>query len=70
MVRGIPPGPINTGIVPKTPEAPEKNYVQLLPIHRVGEPEEVAPSAVCLASDAGSYYVGQTLGPNGGDVML
>ena len=31
---------------------------------------EVVPSAVLLASEDGSYYVGQTLGPNGGDVML
>ena len=32
--------------------------------------DEVAPTAVFLASDDSSYYVGQTLGPNGGDVML
>jgi 3-oxoacyl-[acyl-carrier protein] reductase len=32
--------------------------------------DEVAPTAVFLASDASTYYVGQTLGPNGGDVML
>jgi 3-oxoacyl-[acyl-carrier protein] reductase len=30
----------------------------------------VVPTAVLLASSGGSYYVGQTLGPNGGDVML
>jgi 3-oxoacyl-[acyl-carrier protein] reductase len=41
-----------------------------LPIGRFGTVEEVAPTAVLLASAAGSYYVGQTLGPNGGDVML
>ncbi|MDB5057615.1 MAG: Enoyl-(Acyl carrier protein) reductase, partial [Chloroflexi bacterium] len=34
-----------------------------------GEVEEVAPTAVFLASDAASFYVGQILGPNGGDVM-
>jgi 3-oxoacyl-[acyl-carrier protein] reductase len=36
----------------------------------MGVPEEVAPSAVFLASDEATYYVGQTLGPNGGDAML
>ncbi len=41
-----------------------------LPIGRFGEVHEVAPTAVFLASDDSSYYVGQTLCPNGGDVML
>jgi 3-oxoacyl-[acyl-carrier protein] reductase len=41
-----------------------------LPIGRFGEVHEIAPTAVFLASDDSSYYVGQTLGPNGGDVML
>ena len=31
---------------------------------------EVTPTAVLLASADGSFYVGQSLGPNGGDVML
>jgi len=31
---------------------------------------EIVPTAVLLASADGSFYVGQTLGPNGGDVML
>lgn len=70
LVNCVAPGPIETGIVPKTPGAPTKSYVDLLPIHREGQPEEVSPTAVFLASDAASYYVGQTLGPNGGDVML
>jgi 3-oxoacyl-[acyl-carrier protein] reductase len=30
----------------------------------------VAPTAVLLASDDGSYYAGQTLCPNGGDIMV
>jgi 3-oxoacyl-[acyl-carrier protein] reductase len=41
-----------------------------LPIGRFGTVDEVTPTAVLLASADGSYYVGQTLGPNGGDVML
>ncbi|HVB65024.1 MAG TPA: 3-oxoacyl-ACP reductase family protein [Nitrolancea sp.] len=70
LVNCIAPGPIETGIVPKTPGAPSKDRVGMLPILREGEPEEVAPTAVFLASSASTYYVGQTLGPNGGDVML
>lgn len=70
LVNCIAPGPIDTGIVPEGAGQPRTNYDQLLPIGRPGSVEEVAPTAVFLASDAATYYVGQTLGPNGGDVML
>jgi 3-oxoacyl-[acyl-carrier protein] reductase len=39
-------------------------------LRRLGLPEEVAPTAVFLASDDSSYYAGQTLCPNGGDIMV
>jgi 3-oxoacyl-[acyl-carrier protein] reductase len=41
-----------------------------LPIGRMGLPQEIAPTAVLLASADGDFYVGQTLSPNGGDVFL
>jgi 3-oxoacyl-[acyl-carrier protein] reductase len=41
-----------------------------LALGRFGQAYEVAPTAVFLASDDSSYYVGQTLSPNGGDTML
>jgi 3-oxoacyl-[acyl-carrier protein] reductase len=41
-----------------------------IPTRRYGEVEEIAPTAVLLASDEGSFYVGATLNPNGGDVMV
>lgn len=69
LVNAIAPGPIVTGIMPSTPEAEQLKLAQL-PIHRFGRVDEVSPTAVFLASDDASYYVGQTLGPNGGDVML
>jgi 3-oxoacyl-[acyl-carrier protein] reductase len=68
-VNGIAPGPISTGILPSDPEFDAK-LLSRLPINRFGSPEEVAPTAVFLASDDSSYYVGQILGPNGGEVML
>jgi 3-oxoacyl-[acyl-carrier protein] reductase len=41
-----------------------------LPLRRFGNPQEVAPTALLLASEpGGNLYVGQTLGPNSGDVM-
>jgi 3-oxoacyl-[acyl-carrier protein] reductase len=41
-----------------------------LPIGRFAQPGEIAPTALLLASADGAFYVGQTLSPNGGDVML
>ncbi|SNB73119.1 3-oxoacyl-[acyl-carrier protein] reductase [Arboricoccus pini] len=41
-----------------------------IPLGRFGNPQEIAPTALMLASDAGSFYVGQTLSPNGGDILL
>ena len=70
LVNAIAPGPISTGIMPPESEDLEEARKTALPIKRFGEVEEVAPTAVFLASDDSSYYVGQTLGPNGGDVML
>jgi 3-oxoacyl-[acyl-carrier protein] reductase len=69
----IAPGPIATEIVPRTsPPDPEEaaRFADTLPIGRLGTVDEVAPTAVFLASDDSTYYVGQTLGPNGGDVMV
>jgi 3-oxoacyl-[acyl-carrier protein] reductase len=37
---------------------------------RFGEPHEVAETVAFLVSDGATLYVGQTLGPNSGDVML
>jgi len=40
-----------------------------VPLKRPGQPEEVAPSYVFLASDDSSYMTGQILHPNGGSVI-
>src|SRR5215204_924308 len=70
LVNAVAPGPISTGIMPAESEELEEARKIALPIRRFGEVDEVAPTVVFLASDDSSYYVGQTLGPNGGDVML
>ncbi len=70
LVNAIAPGPISTGIMPPESEELEEARKAALPIRRFGTVDEVAPTAVFLASEDSSYYVGQTLGPNGGDVML
>jgi 3-oxoacyl-[acyl-carrier protein] reductase len=70
LVNAIAPGPIKTPILEEETEEWRAQKLAELPIGRFGEVDEVTPTAVLLASDDGSYYVGQTLGPNGGDVML
>jgi 3-oxoacyl-[acyl-carrier protein] reductase len=69
-VNAIAPGPILTDMMAQETEEWANQKLSELPMGRFGEAHEVAPTAVFLASDDSSYYVGQTLGPNGGDVML
>jgi 3-oxoacyl-[acyl-carrier protein] reductase len=69
-VNCIAPGPIDTALAGDlAPEQVEATRLSL-PLRRIGVPEEVAPTAVLLASEpGGNLYTGQTLGPNSGDVM-
>jgi 3-oxoacyl-[acyl-carrier protein] reductase len=69
-VNAIAPGPILTDMMAEESEEWAARKLSELPMARFGEVDEVAPTAVFLASDDSSYYVGQTLCPNGGDVML
>jgi 3-oxoacyl-[acyl-carrier protein] reductase len=69
-INAIAPGPILTDMLAEETEEWTAQKLSELPIGRFGEVHEVAPTAVFLASDESSYYVGQTLCPNGGDVML
>jgi 3-oxoacyl-[acyl-carrier protein] reductase len=70
LVNAIAPGPIATDLMSGENASWKRHNLGPVPIGRDGRVEEVAPTAVFLASDDASYYVGQTLGPNGGDVML
>lgn len=69
-VNAIAPGPINTELVLGLSEEWRQNKAAELPLGRFGEPWEVAETVSFLASDGAALYVGQTLGPNSGDVML
>ena len=70
LVNVIAPGPIETPLVEGISEDWKTAKRAELPLGRFGRPEEVAPTAVLLASSpGGDLYVGQTLGPNSGDVM-
>jgi len=69
-VNGVAPGPIWTPLIPSTfPAEKVAKFGTDVPLKRAGEPEEVAPAYVFLASIDSSYVTGQFLHPNGGEVV-
>jgi 3-oxoacyl-[acyl-carrier protein] reductase len=69
-VNAVAPGPINTPLVKALSPEWRKTKAAELPLGRFGEPEEIAAAVAFLCSDEASLFVGQTIGPNSGDVML
>lgn len=70
LVNCIAPGPVETPLVEGISESWKAAKRAELPLGRFGTPAEVAPAALLLASDpGGNLFLGQTLGPNSGDVM-
>jgi 3-oxoacyl-[acyl-carrier protein] reductase len=68
-INAVAPGPIETPLVMALSEDWRRRKAADLPLGRFGQPEEVAATVAFLASDEASLFVGQTLGPNSGDVM-
>lgn len=69
-VNAIAPGAVNTAMVSLEHMSAEWMEKELaIPQHRVAEPEEIAATALFLASDLSRFYCGQVLGPNGGSAM-
>jgi 3-oxoacyl-[acyl-carrier protein] reductase len=69
-VNAVAPGPINTDLVRNLSEDWRAAKAAELPLGHFGEPEDVADTVAFLASPQARIYLGQTLGPNSGDVML
>ena len=70
LANCIAPGPIETPLVDGISEDWKVAKRAELPLGRFGTTAEIAPAALLLASDpGGNLFVGQTLGPNSGDVM-
>jgi 3-oxoacyl-[acyl-carrier protein] reductase len=70
LVNAIAPGPIETPLLAGIDDDWKAAKRAELPLGRFGTADEVAPTAVLLASDpGGNLFVGQVLGPNSGDVM-
>lgn len=69
-VNGVAPGPIWTPLIPSTfPPDQVSKFGTDVPLKRPGQPEEVATSFVFLASEDSSYFTGQILHPNGGEII-
>ncbi len=69
-VNAVAPGPIWTPLIPATfDEEQVAEFGSDVPLRRAGQPEEVAPAYVFLASSDSSYMSGQVLHPNGGEIV-
>ena len=70
-VNAICPGYIATEMVKAVPkDVLDKKIIPLIPVGRLGEPEEIARCVVFLASDDAGLITGSTLSANGGQVMV
>lgn len=70
MVNGVAPGPIWTPLIPSSVDAKQAaEFGSDAPLGRVGQPCEMAPAYVFLASSDSSYMTGQVLHPNGGEII-
>jgi len=69
-VNAIAPGPVETQMLSSEFMSPEwLAKEKAIPQNRFADPEEIAATALFLASDLSRFYCGQVLGPNGGSVM-
>lgn len=68
-VNAIAPGYIVTDMTEKLPEKIKEKMMELIPLKRLGNPEDVANLAAFLASDMASYITGQVINVDGGMVM-
>jgi len=69
-VNGVAPGPIWTPLIPSSmPAKHVKEFGSEVPLKRAGEPKEVAPAFVYLASADSNYVTGQILHVNGGEIV-
>lgn len=69
-VNGVAPGPVWTPLIPSSlPAGKAAMHGSTAPMERSGEPVEIAPSYLFLASSDASYMTGQFLHPNGGEII-
>lgn len=69
-VNAVAPGPVWTPLIPSSFDLEKvKKFGKNVPMGRVGQPDEIAPCYLFLASEDSSYMSGQVLHPNGGVIV-
>jgi len=68
-VNAVAPGFIQTDMTDQLPEAGKEAMLAMVPLARLGQPEEIAQVVSFLASDAAAYITGETIHVNGGMYM-
>jgi 3-oxoacyl-[acyl-carrier protein] reductase len=68
-VNSIAPGFIETDMTASLSEDQRAAIMKIIPMSRLGSPENIAAAALFLASDMGSYITGETIHVNGGMYM-
>ena len=69
-VNGVAPGPIWTPLIPSSFKRQKvAQHGSDVPLERAGQPVEIAPSYLFLATSDSSYMTGQVLHPNGGEII-
>ena len=69
LVNAVAPGFIKTRMTEVLSEEQKQKLSSLIPLTRLGEPEDVAKSVLFLASEDSSYITGQVISVNGGMYM-
>lgn len=69
-VNAICPGPTNTDLLSALGEKQIQSLARRIPLKRIGEPEDIASTALFLASDESAFITGQTIMVNGGSWFL
>ncbi len=69
-VNAVAPGFVETEILNAMPAGALETALKLVPLGRIGQPQEIAYAVAFLASDQAAYITGQTLGVDGGMAMM
>ncbi len=69
LVNAVAPGFIQTAMTEKLPEKARESLLKLIPLAKLGQPEDVARVVLFLSSDQSSYITGQVINVDGGMVM-